>query len=59
MVTRYWPLLLLCLSAGAETRWERSAARKRELAKDVVRLTHKPQAFLMRRGDHFDDEVAR
>jgi hypothetical protein len=47
-------------SAGANghTRWERRAQRKRELTSEVVWLTHEPLGFLLRRGDHFDDEPA-
>jgi hypothetical protein len=45
--------------APAQTRWERSAQQKRELAKDITWLTHEPLDFLMRRGDHFDDEAER
>lgn len=41
-----------------ETRWVRSARRKREMTKDVVWLTHEPIEFLLRRGDHSDDEAA-
>lgn len=41
------------------TRWELSAAQKRERAKGIVHLTHEPLDFLLRRGDHFDDEPAR
>ena len=44
---------------AAETRWQRSAREKTELAKDVVWLTHEPLEFLERRGDHFDDEAGR
>jgi hypothetical protein len=40
----------------AQTRWERSAQQKRERLKDVTWLTHEPLEFLLRRGDHFDDE---
>jgi hypothetical protein len=42
-----------------QTRWQRSAARKLEQTKDVTWLTHEPLDFLLRRGDHFDDEPAR
>jgi hypothetical protein len=53
-------LLLLCTAAAfPQTRWERSAEQKRALTKDVVWLTHEPLEFLLRRGDHFDDEPAR
>ena len=47
------------LAQTAPTRWERSAEQKRALTKDVVWLTHEPLEFLLRRGDHFDDEPAR
>ncbi len=59
---------LFCLTVSAaaaqaepppETRWERRAREKAELAKDVVWLNHEPLAFLYRRGDHFDDEAQR
>ncbi len=43
----------------AGTRWQRSAEQKREMVRDVTWLTHEPLAFLLRRGDHFDDEPAR
>jgi len=52
-------LLLLPCGAAAETRWERSAQQKQELTRDVVWLTHEPLEFLLRRGDHFDDEAER
>jgi hypothetical protein len=54
--------LSLAAAAGdqtAQTRWQRSAARKLEQTKDVTWLTHEPLDFLLRRGDHFDDEPAR
>ena len=44
---------------AAQTRWQRSATRKLEQTKDVTWLTHEPLDFLLRRGDHFDDESAR
>lgn len=40
------------------TRWQRSADHKRELTRDIVWPNHEPLAFLLRRGDHFDDEAA-
>jgi hypothetical protein len=46
-------------AAPAQTRWERRAQEKSELAKDIVWLNHEPLAFLYRRGDHFDDEAQR
>lgn len=45
-------------AAGA-MRWVQSAERKRELTKDVNWLTHEPLIYLLRRGDHSDDEPAR
>jgi hypothetical protein len=46
-------------TAPPQTRWERGAAEKRTKLKDVTWLTHEPIEFLMRRGDHFDDEPER
>ncbi len=43
----------------ARTRWEIAAQENRRLAKDVTWLTHEPLDFLLRRGDHFDDEPDR
>jgi hypothetical protein len=43
--------------ASADTRWARSAARKRELTKDVSWPNHEPFIFLQRRGTHFEDEA--
>ncbi|HVT89193.1 MAG TPA: alpha-amylase family protein [Tepidisphaeraceae bacterium] len=57
-----FPLLLLVIpfsQALAQTKWERQAAQKREIAKDITWLTHEPIEFLYRRGDHFDDEADR
>jgi hypothetical protein len=45
--------------AESQTRWQRSAERKRELAKDVTWLTHEPLVFMLRRGGHFEDEPQR
>jgi hypothetical protein len=42
---------------SAETRWAKSARRKREMTRDVVWLTHEPIEFLLRRGDHSDNEA--
>ena len=42
-----------------QTRWARSAQRKLEQTKDVTWLTHEPLDFLLRRGDHGDDEPTR
>ena len=41
---------------GTPTRWDRSAAQKREQVRDITWLTHEPLNFLLRRGDHFDNE---
>ena len=41
---------------SAPTRWERLATQKREQTRDVTWLTHEPLTFLLRRGDHFDNE---
>ncbi len=41
------------------TRWERAARENRKLTENITWLTHEPIAFLMRRGDHFDDEPER
>ena len=43
----------------AQTRWQRGAQRKLEMTKDVTWLTHEPLDFLLRRGDHSDNEPAR
>jgi hypothetical protein len=43
----------------AQTRWERSARQKRDLAREVTWFTHEPLDFLLRRGDHYDDEALR
>jgi hypothetical protein len=45
------------IGQAGSTRWQRSAESKRELAKDIVWLTHEPLAFLLRRGGHYDDEA--
>jgi hypothetical protein len=45
--------------ATPRTRWQISAEKKQQLAKDVVWTTHEPLEFLLRRGDHFDDEPSR
>ncbi len=47
------------VDASGLTRWQLRAQQKRELARDVTWLTHEPLEFLMRRGDHFDDEADR
>ncbi|HTB85138.1 MAG TPA: beta-galactosidase [Candidatus Sulfotelmatobacter sp.] len=41
------------------TRWERAAATNRQLTADIIWQTHEPLDFLLRRGDHFDDEPER
>ncbi len=41
------------------TRWERSANANRQLTENITWLTHEPLDFLLRRGDHFDDEPER
>src|SRR6516164_10508164 len=56
--------VLLCVLAhpsaqANETRWERSAQENRALTTNIVWLTHEPLNFLLRRGDHFDDEPQR
>jgi len=64
---RFALISLICLSPAvaqapsdaAQTRWQRSAQQQRELAGGVISLTHEPLDFLLRRGDHFDDETAR
>ncbi len=55
-----WLLVVVTAAQGAtnETRWERSALEKKQLAREVVWTTHEPPEFLQRRGDHFDDEAA-
>jgi hypothetical protein len=45
--------------AAPTTRWQQSADRKHELTRDIVWPSHEPLAFLLRRGDHFDDEAAK
>ena len=41
-----------------KTRWEERAARKRAIARNITWLTHEPLDFLLRRGDHTDNEPA-
>ncbi len=41
------------------TRWERGANENRQLTENITWLTHEPLDFLLRRGDHFDDEPER
>jgi hypothetical protein len=38
------------------TRWEIRSRQKNELSRSITWLTHEPLDFLLRRGDHFDDE---
>lgn len=47
------------VDAVGAMRWVDSAERKRELTKDVTWLTHEPLIYLLRRGDHSDDEPER
>jgi hypothetical protein len=47
----------LAINQSNQTRWERSAQRKQEQTKNVTWLTHEPLDFLLRRGDHSDDEA--
>lgn len=42
-----------------QTRWAREAAENGKLSENIVWLTHEPLDFLLRRGDHFDDEPQR
>jgi hypothetical protein len=69
----YYLLAALCLlaqrSASADTvtnsspntltRWERAARENKQLTENITWLTHEPLDFLLRRGDHFDDEPER
>ena len=41
-----------------QTRWHERAAKKRALARNITWLTHEPLDFLLRRGDHNDNEPA-
>ncbi len=49
---------LVLPAPAAPTRWEESAARKKELTKDVVWLSHEPLQFQLRRGgsEHREDD---
>jgi len=66
-MTRFLLVVPLCVaellaqqgSAAPPTRWQRAAAPKQELLKEIVPLSHEPLDFLLRRGDHFDDEASR
>lgn len=42
-----------------KTRWQVAAMEDREGSSNIVWLTHEPLDFLLRRGDHFDDEPER
>ncbi len=42
-----------------KTRWAREARENRQMSSNIVWLTHEPLDFLLRRGDHFDDEPQR
>jgi hypothetical protein len=42
--------------ATKPTRWEILARQQNEASEGVTWLTHEPLDFLLRRGDHFDDE---
>lgn len=57
------PALCAAIQLNAQTngptRWERAAREDRKLTENITWLTHEPMAFLMRRGDHFDDEPER
>jgi hypothetical protein len=46
-------------SPATLTRWERSAGENRQLTTNITWLTHEPLDFLLRRGDHFDNEPDR
>ncbi|HSY20274.1 MAG TPA: beta-galactosidase [Candidatus Acidoferrales bacterium] len=43
-------------ASNQPTRWETRAQQKTELNQGITWLTHEPLDFLLRRGDHFDDE---
>jgi hypothetical protein len=44
---------------SADTRWAKSAQRKREQTSDITWLTHEPVVYWLRHGGHGDDEFAR
>ncbi|HWB82506.1 MAG TPA: beta-galactosidase [Bryobacteraceae bacterium] len=46
-------------TTSTETRWQRTAQQQREMTRGVTWFTHEPLFFLLRRGDHFDDEPQR
>ena len=52
-------VLVACFSTGvyAQSRFEKSAERKRELTSRVVWPTHEPVMFSLRRGGHGDDLI--
>jgi len=64
--TRWIILALLLVSAAVPlcaqeavsqpTRWEIRSQQKNDLNQGITWLTHEPLDFLLRRGDHFDDE---
>jgi len=50
------PAAVADTNAPPKTQWERSARESKKLSDGVTWLTHEPLDFLLRRGDHFDDE---
>jgi hypothetical protein len=48
--------LCCAATAPAETKWEKSAAVKRDLTKDVAWTSHEPLIFLLRRGTHAENQ---
>ena len=50
------PLLPAQEAATTPTRWQIRSEQKNELNQGIIWLTHEPLDFLLRRGDHFDDE---
>jgi len=50
------PLLHAQDAAAPATRWQLRSDQKNELNQGITWLTHEPLDFLLRRGDHFDDE---
>jgi Beta-galactosidase len=68
VMTRRALLSLACATAARpqtpldhpqQTRWQLAAQQKRDRATGITPFTHEPLNFLLRRGDHFDDEAAR
>jgi hypothetical protein len=55
----FFLVLSLCLAGGAaaQSRFERSAQKKRDLARGIVWPTHEPVMFSLRRGGHSDDLI--